>query len=209
MIESIYIIDIGSGVPLFSLDLIEIKTGKCVDKEMFSGFLKVLDDFSQETRNEEINEIYLASSRFVYEKTQIAERKLLLISIDDQKDKSDKVRMTLKSISNNFEQGYKTEIGQFQGNIDIFKSFETNLREIITKEHGTFKEKMELKHKHKEHPIKSLMSKISKKSFIEFEKKKLGYIMKISDKPKELLGKIKNKIDFWKKDEKMEENCND
>ena len=206
MIESIYIIDVGSGVPLFSLDLIEIEIGKQVDRELFSGFLKILDDFSLETRKEEINEIYLASSRFVYEKTQIAQRELLLISIDDQKDKSEKIRNTLKIIGNNFEMNYLEEVEKFQGNVDAFKPFETNVREIITTEHGSLKEKMALKHKHKEHPIKNFISKISKHSFIEFEKNKFGYIIKVTDRPKEHLRKMQDKLNLWKKDKKKKEN---
>ena len=205
MIESIYIIDVGSGVPLFSLDLVEIETGKNIDKEIFSGFLKVLDDFSQETRKEEINEIYLANSRFVYEKTKIAERKLLLISIDDQKGKSEKIRKTLQVIGNNFKMDYEEEIGNFKGNIETFKSFENNVREIITMEHGSLKEKIELKHRRKEHPIKNLLAKLNKHSIVEFEKKKMGYIIKVTDRPKELIGKIKDKIHFWKKNGKKEE----
>ncbi|MHA1786133.1 MAG: hypothetical protein ACTSVY_09975 [Candidatus Helarchaeota archaeon] len=190
MIESIFIIDIGSGVPLFSFDLLD--TEESMDKDMFSGFLKVLNDFSQETRNEQINEIVLASSRFVYEKNLIAERELLLVSIDDQKDRANKIRSVLQKIGSQFGDIYKSEIKNFQGQIDTFKPFEKEVRDIITMELGTFKEKIILKHQ--DHPIKSFISKFSKESISEFEKNKLNHIRKIKQKEKEIFEKIKGKV---------------
>jgi len=185
MIESIFIIDVGSGVPLFHYDFIEIEDEKAVDKAMFSGFLKVLDDFSQETRQEAINEIKLASTRLIYEKQVIADRKLLFVSIDDQKDKSDKLRKVIESIANEFGECYKEQIASFRGQIDTFKPFEEKVKKIMIREMGSFKEKMELK-KH-EHPIMTFMGKFTGHD-------KFGHLAQLKEKEKKFFGTMKDKI---------------
>ncbi|NHI94495.1 MAG: hypothetical protein EAX96_18535 [Candidatus Lokiarchaeota archaeon] len=151
MIESIYIIDVNSGVSLFNLDLIEFEDSKKIDSDIFSGFLKVIDDLSQESRNEEVNSIILASSRLIYEKQSIDNRKLLFISVDNQKKKSSKIRQILQNLAQEFKEDYKDEIVKFSGNISVFKPFEEKVRKIMTLEFGSYKEKYDLIRK--EHPL--------------------------------------------------------
>ena len=185
MIESIYIIDVGSGVPLFHYDFIDIEDGKAVDDAMFSGFLKVLDDFSQETRQEAINEIQLASTRLIYEKQEVADRKLLFVSLDDQKGKSDKLRKIIDAIAKEFGECYKEEISSFRGQVDTFTPFEENIKKIMIREMGSFKEKMELKKE--EHPIMTFMRKFTGPD-------KFEYFAQLKKKEREFFGTMKDKI---------------
>ncbi len=172
MIESIFIIDVGSGIPLFSHDLIEIEGSKSLDKEIFSSFLKVLNDFSQETRNESINEVKLVSSRLIYEKLTISGREVLCISIDDMKGRSKKIRKVLKTIGEKLESEHADQVRNFTGRVDIFASFKQEVEKIITIEFGTVKERMKLKRE--EHPLKSIMSRLKEKhleKMAEFKQK--------------------------------------
>ena len=161
MIETIYILDENSGISLFNMDLLEFEESKTIDGDIFSGFLKVIDDLSQESRNEEVNSIILASSRLIYEKQSVDKRKLLFISVDNQKKKDSKIRKILKDIAGEFIKDYKEEIIAFSGNISIFKPFEDKVRDKMTLEFGSFKEKMGLKKK--EHPLKNFQEKIKLK----------------------------------------------
>ena len=61
MIESIYIIEQSSGIPLFILELVEEDKDIFIDQNLFTGFLKAIDDLGLETRAERIEEIRLAS----------------------------------------------------------------------------------------------------------------------------------------------------
>jgi len=208
MIESIYIIDVGSGVPLFHHDFIEIEDEKAVDKAMFSGFLKVLDDFSQETRQEAIHEIKLASTRLIYEKLEVATRNLLFVSIDDQKGKSDKLRKVIDSVAKEFGECYKEEISNFKGQVDTFRPFEENIKKIMIREMGSFKEKMELK-KH-EHPIMTFMGKFSGHKgfghFAQLKEKEKQFFVTMKDKITGTIGKIiPQKIKNIKKSKHEEE----
>ena len=170
MIETIYILDADSGVCLFNADFIEFEVSKTVDGDIFSSFLKVVDDLSQESRQEEVNSIILASSRLVYEKKIVDNRKLLFISIDNQKKKDSKIRNVLQDIAEDFIQDFKEDIINFGGNISTFLPFKEKVMEKITQEFGSFKEKMELKKK--QHPLSGFQEKMKQKHEEMKEKRK-------------------------------------
>lgn len=162
MIENIYIIDMKSGVSLFSLDLIQVENPKPIDPQIFSGFLKVLNDLSQETRNEDINEVILQSSRFIYEKTNVSGRELMLVSIDNKKKWKQRIKKVLNKILDEFKNDYSKEIQEFRGNVGIFGPFEQKVKDIITLEFGPMKEKMALIHKM--HPFEDFISQYQKRN---------------------------------------------
>lgn len=174
MIESIYIIDQGSGVPLFTHDLIETEDLEKVDESLFTGFLKVLDDFSKETRKESINEIVLASTRIIYEPTTLAERDLLLISLDNLKEKPKKIRKTLELIATEFEQAHEVDIKGFQGKVSVFDSFKERVQEIVYSQFGSIGEKV----KCDKHPFKTFVSSFSKDKLKEWHKSKMAQFKK-------------------------------
>jgi len=192
VIESIYIIKKDSGVPLLTLDLVEVEGLDDLDRDIFSGFLKVLDDFSKQTRKESINQIVLANSRIIYEKFDISDNSLLFISIDDLKLKPKQIRKTLAKIATEFEHFYANEIKNFRGNITVFLSFEEQIRKIITSELGTFKEKITLRWN--EHPMKNFVTQFTKGKIKEFQESKKAKFARIMGKDMAKIGKFKDSL---------------
>ena len=68
MIESLYIIERSSGIPLFLMELAEREKTYQPASNLFSGFLKGIDDLVLETRSENIEEIRMGSTRIVFVK---------------------------------------------------------------------------------------------------------------------------------------------
>ncbi|MHA1379140.1 MAG: hypothetical protein ACTSRG_12230 [Candidatus Helarchaeota archaeon] len=155
MIESIYVIDQNSGIPLFVMDLVERDESDKLDKHLFSGFLKAINDLSQETRSETIDEIRMSSSRIVYMNVTINNKALLLISISDLKEKLKTIRRVLQRVAEAFEKEYSAEIAVYNGEISIFQPFSEKAREIIILESGSIKEKRALKQY--KHPLKEFI----------------------------------------------------
>ncbi|NVM02669.1 MAG: hypothetical protein HWN67_10055, partial [Candidatus Helarchaeota archaeon] len=145
MIESIYIIDQNSGIPLFTMDLIEVDKSEKIDQNLFSGFLKAIDDLSEETRSERIDEIRLASTRIVYVKGIISNMKILFISISDLQDKLKTIKTILHKVADAFEQQFGDKISTFKGNVRIFEPFSINVREIINLDIGFSEEVITIK----------------------------------------------------------------
>ena len=147
MIESIYIIDLDSGVPLIALELNGTQNTETFDPDIFSGFLKVFNDLSQETRNENINQVILDSSRLIYQIISVSNKKLLFVTVDDLDQKSLKIRKCIKKIAVEFEKSYAGEINIYGGNISLFNPFKEKIRSIIIANFGTPKQKKSLKRK--------------------------------------------------------------
>ena len=194
MIESIYIIDQNSGIPLFTMDLIEVDKSEKIDQNLFSGFLKAIDDLSEETRSERIDEIRLASTRIVYVKGIISNMKILFISISDLQDKLKTIKNVLHKVADAFEQQYGDKISTFKGNVRIFEPFSINVREIINLDIGFSEEVITIK-RHK-NPIREFINKLEpvKKPLIQIKdwfgkqsKKIKKFAVKIITPDKELI----------------------
>ncbi len=194
MIESIYIIDQNSGIPLFTLDLIEVDKSERIDQNLFSGFLKAIDDLSEETRSERIDEIRLSSTRIVYVTGITSDMKLLYISISDLQDKLTKIKNVLHKVADAFEQQYRDEISAYKGNVRVFEPFSKDVREIINHEIGFSEEVISIKRRR--NPIREFINKLEpvKKPLIQMKdwlgkqsKKIKGFAVKIITPDKELI----------------------
>ena len=157
MIESIYIIEQSSGIPLFIMEFVERDEDSKPDNNLFSGFLKGIDDLVLEIRSERIEEIRMGSTRIVFIKEIVNDTALLFISISDLEDSLKIIKKILHKIANEFAQQFGEEAKAFKGNVTVFEPFSKTIQDIIDLEIG-FKEIIVVK-RHK-HPISEFLSKL-------------------------------------------------
>jgi len=130
MLESIHIINAESGISLFirKYTSIPIKT----DDIIFVGFLKAMEDLSQETKNESVQEIILKESKIVFHKRMY----IIIVGITPKSDETEKTRNILKKIGDKFIEEYKTQLKYFSGKISDFDGFAETVDKIIVEEYG-------------------------------------------------------------------------
>lgn len=192
MIESIYIIDQISGIPLFTYDLISVEGSENVDRAIFSGFLKALDDFSKETRKQNINQIVMGPTRIIFEKARISDKTLLFISIEETQEKTKRIQKVLRKIAKEFGQDYKDAIRTFIGDTTVFDSFNTKVEQIVMSEFGDLKEKITLKWN--QHPFSTFVSQFSMEKIKERREKTMTQIKEHYQKRKVKIKNFKEKV---------------
>ena len=136
MIESIHIVNRSSGISLFVKNFKEkpqsIKYP--LNKEIiFVGFLKAIEDISEETRNQSVEEIILNESKIVFYKN----KQLICVGITPKTDDSDVTRDVLKKIGDTFSEKYENELEFFSGRVSDFDNFSNILDTILKEEIGS------------------------------------------------------------------------
>lgn len=129
MLESVHIINAESGICLFIKKYTSIPIKEDI---IFSGFLKAIEDLSQETKNESVQEIILNESKLVFYKNA----QLIVVGITPKTDDSEKTRSILKDVGDQFIEKYKTQLKYFSGKISDFNNFSEIVDKIIEKEYG-------------------------------------------------------------------------
>ncbi len=127
MLESIHIINNDSGISLFIRKYTSIPVKEDI---IFVGFLKAMEDLSQETKNESIQEIILNESKIIFYKIP----PIIVVGITPKTDDSELTRNVLKIIGEQFIEKYKTQLKYFSGKISDFDDFPID--EIIGNQYG-------------------------------------------------------------------------
>ncbi|MHA1378437.1 MAG: hypothetical protein ACTSRG_08650 [Candidatus Helarchaeota archaeon] len=124
MIESIHIVNRESGISLF----IRSYTKNILNKEiMFVAFLKAMEDLSQETKQESVQEIILKETKIVFYKNDI----VVVLAITNKTDDSELTRRILKAIGEKFVEQYKERLEFFSGRVSDFDGFSETVDNII------------------------------------------------------------------------------
>ena len=126
MISNIWIINKKN-----SLCVLQRSYGKVnkIDKDLFSGFLTALFNFSKEISGEVIRSVTMGSLKFFYQTT---ESMIVAISTDDKLDEIDIAPVMETVISDFIKQGYGEKLILNIQNNDFFKPFEKDLDVIIS-----------------------------------------------------------------------------
>lgn len=129
MLHTIYIIEKKSGRAIFSKSY-EFS----IDETLISGFLSALYGFAQaELEEGGVDNIDMYGNRFVY----VDNRKLLYIGAADKNDSAPMLHEQLNVIKDSFNEAFSIpeedgfEKLNWDGNINIFKSFEEKLNMIV------------------------------------------------------------------------------
>lgn len=130
MLESIHIINSESGISLFIKKYTSIPVK---DDIILAGFLKAMEDLSQETKNESIQEIILNESKIIFYKIP----PIIVVGITPKIDDSEMTRNVLKIIGEQFIEKYKTHLKYFSGKISDFEDFSVMIDEIVRKQYGS------------------------------------------------------------------------
>ena len=168
MLESIHIINSESGISLFIKKYTSIPVK---DDIIFVGFLKAMEDLSQETKNESIQEIILNESKIVFYKIP----PIIVVGITPKIDDSEMTRNILQIVGERFIEKYKTHLKYFSGKISDFDDFSTIIDEIIGNKYGLITQE----------PTKSEISFDPLRSFMKYIRKPELVLYNIVDRTKD------------------------
>jgi 5-methylcytosine-specific restriction endonuclease McrA len=98
-----------------------------VADELLAGFLSAMDSFMKESTERDIKHIVMRGKKFTY----IIENDFIFVLNTEESDNNILIRELLKKIEDQFAKKYFSEIKNFKGRIDPFKTFDSNLEEII------------------------------------------------------------------------------
>ncbi|MHA1378436.1 MAG: hypothetical protein ACTSRG_08645 [Candidatus Helarchaeota archaeon] len=169
MIESIHIINRESGISLFIRKYTSIPVK---DDIIFVGFLKAMEDLSQETKNESVQEIILNESKIVFYQNS----KLIVVGITPKAEDTEFTRSILKTVGDKFIDQYKTQLKYFSGKISEFDDFSEFVDALIKNKYG-----LDAKE-----PKKSEISFDPLHSFMKYIKRPELVLYNIVDKTKDL-----------------------